>query len=241
MDTLNMFADLALLCRSALDTQSEKVVQDALENIRHSRKLTTVSVAHRLTTIINSDQIAVIDDGAIQELGTHKELFEEGGIYAQLCEAQGITADTQDAVESKKDGVADAAAGTTATPEPTKDEQPSGNPDDVEAGVVAVKGEGDKPEDEEMAAMERLWQYNKPEGCYMVRLLLLWLLRVCFDAIKTSMSSLCFQSHANVSCPGIWVDRRGAGRGSSTNGRYPFWVDHCQSFHRKRYRDAESK
>jgi len=57
----------------------ERMVQDALENIRQNQKLTTITVAHRLTTIINSDKIVVIADGTIQESGTHRELVEEGG------------------------------------------------------------------------------------------------------------------------------------------------------------------
>ena len=76
------------------------MVQDALDRIRVTRKLTTVTVAHRLSTIVHSDQIAVIADGSIQELGTHKELIEEGGIYATLCEGQGLTADA--ATDTKK-------------------------------------------------------------------------------------------------------------------------------------------
>ena len=55
------------------------MVQDALDRIRKERKLTTITVAHRLTTIINSDKIVVIADGSIQESGTHRELVEENG------------------------------------------------------------------------------------------------------------------------------------------------------------------
>ena len=55
------------------------MVQDALDKIRLERKLTTITVAHRLTTIINSDKIVVIADGSIQEAGTHRELVEENG------------------------------------------------------------------------------------------------------------------------------------------------------------------
>lgn len=77
---------------SALDTASEKQVQDALERVRGERQLTTITIAHRLTTILNSDQIVVIADGEIQEKGTHRELVEMGGIYANLCEGQNLTA-----------------------------------------------------------------------------------------------------------------------------------------------------
>ena len=79
---------------SALDFESERVVQDALDKIREQRKLTTITVAHRLTTIINSDKIVVIADGTIQESGTHCELYQLGGIYTSLCEGQGLTAET---------------------------------------------------------------------------------------------------------------------------------------------------
>jgi ATP-binding cassette subfamily B (MDR/TAP) protein 1 len=81
---------------SALDTQSEELVQEALENIRQHRQVTTVSIAHRLTTIMNSDKICVIDKGSIAEDGTHTELLtnHKAGIYANLCASQGITLDS---------------------------------------------------------------------------------------------------------------------------------------------------
>ena len=85
---------------SALDTASEKQVQMALERVRGERQLTTVTIAHRLTTILNSDEIVVIADGEIQEKGTHRELVELGGIYATLCEGQNLTADAAEKIES---------------------------------------------------------------------------------------------------------------------------------------------
>jgi ABC transporter transmembrane region len=152
---------------------TERVVQDALAGIRQSRKLTTISVAHRLSTIISSDVIAVIADGSIQELGSHRKLFEEGGIYTQLCEAQGLNADSSDGeatgVETQ-DGWKGAAVVNNATEPNTKDEQPSGDPDNVDVEVGAIDN-GDKTkadEDEvEMASPSRLWQYNRPEAWYM--------------------------------------------------------------------------
>jgi ATP-binding cassette subfamily B (MDR/TAP) protein 1 len=77
---------------SALDQLSENHVQQALKNIREKKKVTTVTIAHRLTTIIDSDVIAVINQGSIAELGDHMTLLnKETGIYRSLCETQGIT------------------------------------------------------------------------------------------------------------------------------------------------------
>lgn len=90
---------------SALDTASERMVQDALDKIREERKLTTVTVAHRLSTIVHSDKIVVIADGSIEEAGTHRDLFEEGGVYATLCEGQGLTADAGDPDGSTEKGI----------------------------------------------------------------------------------------------------------------------------------------
>jgi ATP-binding cassette subfamily B (MDR/TAP) protein 1 len=76
---------------SALDQLSENHVLEALANIRTMTKVTTVTIAHRLTTIIDSDVIAVIANGNIAEIGDHKSLIQrENGIYRCLCDSQGI-------------------------------------------------------------------------------------------------------------------------------------------------------
>lgn len=73
---------------SALDSQSEKAVQDALERVMVGR--TTVIVAHRLTTIQNCDQIAVLDKGKVVDKGTHHSLLARGptGAYFSLVSLQ---------------------------------------------------------------------------------------------------------------------------------------------------------
>jgi ATP-binding cassette subfamily B protein len=71
---------------SALDAQSEQVVQDALDRLSKGR--TTIVIAHRLSTIRNADKIIVMDRGRAVDEGTHEELLERGGIYADLYRLQ---------------------------------------------------------------------------------------------------------------------------------------------------------
>ncbi|MCL2310231.1 MAG: lipid A export permease/ATP-binding protein MsbA [Proteobacteria bacterium] len=71
---------------SALDTQSERLVQAALENLMKNR--TTIVIAHRLSTIENADRIAVMERGRIIELGSHRVLLAQQGVYAKLHHLQ---------------------------------------------------------------------------------------------------------------------------------------------------------
>ena len=67
---------------SALDNESERLVQQSLEKLAHGR--TTFTIAHRLTTIRNASVIWVLTENGIQEQGSHQELMQKGGLYAQL-------------------------------------------------------------------------------------------------------------------------------------------------------------
>jgi len=67
---------------SSLDTQTEAAVQAELERLSEGR--TTITIAHRLSTVRDADQIVVIDAGGVAERGTHEELMELGGLYATL-------------------------------------------------------------------------------------------------------------------------------------------------------------
>jgi subfamily B ATP-binding cassette protein MsbA len=69
-----------------LDSESEALIQEALERLMRDR--TTFIIAHRLSTVMNADEIVVLDRGRIVERGTHAQLATAGGLYAKLCEVQ---------------------------------------------------------------------------------------------------------------------------------------------------------
>ncbi|MEH1896728.1 MAG: ABC transporter ATP-binding protein [Nostoc sp.] len=71
---------------SALDTVSERLVQAALDDL--SRDRTTLVIAHRLSTVQKANQIAVLDQGQVVEVGTHDELLQKGGYYSRLYSMQ---------------------------------------------------------------------------------------------------------------------------------------------------------
>ncbi|MEK9796636.1 MAG: ABC transporter ATP-binding protein [Alphaproteobacteria bacterium] len=71
---------------SALDAESEQQVQAALDRLTRGR--TTLVIAHRLATVMNADEILVMDDGSIVESGTHAELQRQDGLYARLARLQ---------------------------------------------------------------------------------------------------------------------------------------------------------
>jgi ATP-binding cassette subfamily B protein len=68
---------------SALDTETERAVQQAFDALARGR--TTITIAHRLSTVRGADQIAVLDHGRAVEAGTHAGLLSSGGRYAALA------------------------------------------------------------------------------------------------------------------------------------------------------------
>ena len=87
---INTNPDILILdeATSALDTASERLVQEALNNIMENR--TTIVIAHRLSTIHKADKIVVLEKGNIVQTGTHQELITQQGLYKQLHDMQQI-------------------------------------------------------------------------------------------------------------------------------------------------------
>ena len=71
---------------SALDAESEREVQLALDAVLPGR--TSLTIAHRLSTVMQADRIIVLEDGAVIEQGTHAKLMTQGGLYARLAKLQ---------------------------------------------------------------------------------------------------------------------------------------------------------
>jgi ATP-binding cassette, subfamily B, heavy metal transporter len=82
---------------SALDSHTEREIQDALDGV--SRNRTTIVIAHRLSTVVNADEIIVLEKGLIAERGTHAALLDKGGIYASMWNRQ---RETDEALETLK-------------------------------------------------------------------------------------------------------------------------------------------
>ncbi|KAJ9215998.1 hypothetical protein DTO166G4_2542 [Paecilomyces variotii] len=88
---------------SALDTYTEQALLQNINEILKEKARTSVFIAHRLRTIYDSDQILVLKDGHVAETGTHRELLDKEGIYAELWQAQELSlaqdADLEQSVE----------------------------------------------------------------------------------------------------------------------------------------------
>lgn len=123
-------------------------------------------MAHRLSTIVHSDMIVVIADGEIQECGTHEKLLELDGIYAMLCEGQGLSA----AADIKSQEQSDRT--TKSHPQDIEaTETKCGNIDEIEARANGREVE-QKNNTEDVSNWKhinfRLRQYTKPDIWYFL-------------------------------------------------------------------------
>ena len=82
---------------SALDTHTEKEIQTSLGEVAAGR--TTLAIAHRLSTVVDSDEILVLDQGQIVERGAHAQLLEQGGLYATMWQRQQEASEAMETLE----------------------------------------------------------------------------------------------------------------------------------------------
>jgi len=87
---------------SALDTHTEKEIQTSLGEVAAGR--TTLAIAHRLSTVVDSDEILVLDQGEIKERGTHALLLEKNGLYATMWRRQQEASAAQETLERERTG-----------------------------------------------------------------------------------------------------------------------------------------
>ncbi|MEP4032560.1 ABC transporter ATP-binding protein/permease [Roseibium polysiphoniae] len=86
---------------SALDTHTEREIQTALDQVSKNR--TTLVIAHRLSTVVNADQIIVLEAGEIAECGTHAQLMAKGGLYASMWARQREADEAEERLRAAKE------------------------------------------------------------------------------------------------------------------------------------------
>jgi len=83
---------------SALDSRTEAAIQETLQGVAARR--TTIVIAHRLSTVVDADQIVVLDQGKVAERGTHAQLLRKGGLYADMWTRQQSEREAEEAAEA---------------------------------------------------------------------------------------------------------------------------------------------
>nr|CAD1820714.1 unnamed protein product [Ananas comosus var. bracteatus] len=91
---------------SALDSESEKLVQEALERAMRGR--TVILIAHRMSTVVNSDIIVVVENGRVAQTGTHKELLENSKFYSSVFNMQNLETEVEETASRSLDHIEEA-------------------------------------------------------------------------------------------------------------------------------------
>jgi subfamily B ATP-binding cassette protein MsbA len=135
---------------SALDSEAEALIQEALDHLMKGR--TTFAIAHRLSTVMNADEILVVEDGKICERGVHAELATAGGVYERLCEVQFKKAEEkvrehQASLKAREEEAQQAAAEATPSPEgdseaeqPAQEGESAAEPAEAQAAEAESQG-----------------------------------------------------------------------------------------------------
>jgi ATP-binding cassette subfamily B (MDR/TAP) protein 1 len=139
---------------SALDSESEAIVQEALDKLMREGNQTIIAIAHRLSTIRNADIIAVVSGGKIVETGTHSELIAQEGAYYGLVEAQ----------KGKKTGEESTAGSETAS-----SSDPPSRRSSISSGVGDDPEEGDDGEVELNIGKEHVLDFHHVNFHYPTR------------------------------------------------------------------------
>uniref|UniRef100_A0A3Q3MZQ3 ATP-binding cassette, sub-family B (MDR/TAP), member 11a n=1 Tax=Mastacembelus armatus TaxID=205130 RepID=A0A3Q3MZQ3_9TELE len=166
------------MATSALDNESEAVVQEALDKTRMGR--TTISIAHRLSTIKNADVIIGFECGQAVEKGTHKELLERQGVYFTL-----ITLQNQGTTSAANDGFSK-----------TLEEDFDLKSRSLSSGSSKIRTECEDEADDQvqLVPMARILKYNQPEWPYM----LLGSLGAAINGFSNPMYSVLFSEILGV-------------------------------------------
>jgi ATP-binding cassette subfamily B protein len=83
---------------SALDSRTEAAIQSTLRDVAARR--TSIVIAHRLSTVVDADQIVVLDQGRVAERGTHAQLLRKDGLYAEMWARQQSEREQEEAAEA---------------------------------------------------------------------------------------------------------------------------------------------
>ncbi|MEM1038922.1 MAG: ABC transporter ATP-binding protein/permease [Pseudomonadota bacterium] len=103
---------------SALDTQTEQEIKAALDVVSQNR--TTLVIAHRLSTVIDADEIIVLKAGEIAERGTHSHLLDKGGLYAAMWNRQREASDAEEALRRARESDTEGLLGRTPVAAPAQ-------------------------------------------------------------------------------------------------------------------------